>query len=90
MPLHHAVLALLAAKPAHGYELKGSFDSPMAGVNAWRFPDLHGSVLWLPDRLEVTNATSGLYGGTARFARDPVLARGSIREVDPMRLRIRR
>ena len=25
MPLHHAVLALLAAKPAHGYELKGSF-----------------------------------------------------------------
>jgi DNA-binding PadR family transcriptional regulator len=26
MPLHHAVLALLAAKPAHGYELKGSFD----------------------------------------------------------------
>jgi DNA-binding PadR family transcriptional regulator len=26
MPLHHAVLALLAVKPAHGYELKGSFD----------------------------------------------------------------
>jgi DNA-binding PadR family transcriptional regulator len=26
MPLHHAVLALLAAKPAHGYELKGSFE----------------------------------------------------------------
>jgi DNA-binding PadR family transcriptional regulator len=24
--LHHAVLALLAAKPAHGYELKGSFE----------------------------------------------------------------
>ena len=39
----------------------------MAGVNAWRFPNLKGSVLWLPDRLEVTNATSGLYGGTARF-----------------------
>src|SRR5689334_3860936 len=26
MPLHHAVLALLAAKPAHGYELKGDFE----------------------------------------------------------------
>ena len=26
MPLHHAVLSLLAEKPAHGYELKGSFE----------------------------------------------------------------
>jgi DNA-binding PadR family transcriptional regulator len=26
MPLHHAVLVLLEAKPAHGYELKGSFE----------------------------------------------------------------
>jgi hypothetical protein len=50
-----------------GRELKGTFDSRMAGVNAWRFPNLHGSVLWVPDRLEVTNATSGLYGGRARF-----------------------
>lgn len=50
-----------------GRELKGTFDSPMAGVNAWRFPDLHGSVLWVPDRLEVTNATSRLYGGSAKF-----------------------
>ena len=50
-----------------GRELKGTFDSPLAGVNAWRFPNLRGSVLWVPDRMEVTNATSGLYGGTARF-----------------------
>ena len=50
-----------------GRELKGSFDSPMAGVNAWRFPNLKGSVRWTPDRLEVTDATSGLYGGAARF-----------------------
>lgn len=55
-----------------GRELKGTFTSPMAGVNTWRFPDLKGSVLWVPDRLEVTNATSGLYGGTARF--DYILA----------------
>lgn len=26
MPLHHAVLALLADKPSHGYELKSSFE----------------------------------------------------------------
>jgi DNA-binding PadR family transcriptional regulator len=26
MPLHHAVLALLPGKPAHGYELKSSFE----------------------------------------------------------------
>ncbi|HEU5420449.1 MAG TPA: PadR family transcriptional regulator [Streptosporangiaceae bacterium] len=26
MPLQHAVLALLAERPAHGYELKGSFE----------------------------------------------------------------
>jgi hypothetical protein len=50
-----------------GRELKGTFESDVAGVNEWRFPDLRGSVLWLPDRLEITNATSRLYGGTARF-----------------------
>ena len=50
-----------------GRELKGTFTSPMAGVNDWRFPSLKGSVLWLPDRLEITDATSGVYGGTARF-----------------------
>ena len=50
-----------------GRELKGTFTSPVAGVNEWRFPNLKGSVLWLRDRLEVTDATSDLYGGTARF-----------------------
>ncbi len=37
MPLHHAVLALLAAEPAHGYALKGSFEQavgePWGGLN---------------------------------------------------------
>ncbi|MBA2603271.1 MAG: translocation/assembly module TamB domain-containing protein [Acidobacteria bacterium] len=50
-----------------GRELKGTFTSPVAGVNEWRFPSLRGSVLWLPDRLEITDATSGVYGGSARF-----------------------
>ena len=50
-----------------GRELKGTFTSPLAGVNAWRFPNLRGSVLWVPDRMEITNTTAGVYGGTARF-----------------------
>lgn len=54
-----------------GRELKGQWRSPVAqvkiGANNWRFPNLRGDVLWLPDRLEVTNATSALYGGTADF-----------------------
>ncbi len=54
-----------------GRELKGRWQSPVAhvkiGNNNWRFPDLRGDVLWLTDRLEVTNAKSRLYGGTADF-----------------------
>jgi hypothetical protein len=50
-----------------GRELKGTFTSPIAGVNDWRFPNLTGDVLWVRDRLEVTNAASELYGGTATF-----------------------
>jgi TamB, inner membrane protein subunit of TAM complex len=50
-----------------GRELKGTFTSALAGVNDWRFPNLRGSVLWVPDRLEITKAASDLYGGTAQF-----------------------
>jgi hypothetical protein len=50
-----------------GRELKGTFTSPMAGVNDWRFPNLRGRVLWLPDRLEITESTADLYGGSAQF-----------------------
>ena len=50
-----------------GRELKGHFTSPLVGVNDWRFPNLAGDVVWVPERMHVTNATSGLYGGRARF-----------------------
>ncbi|HVJ28191.1 MAG TPA: translocation/assembly module TamB domain-containing protein, partial [Vicinamibacterales bacterium] len=54
-----------------GREIKGRWQSPVANVtlgkNTWRFPELHGDVLWLTDRLEITNARSRLYGGTADF-----------------------
>ena len=54
-----------------GRELKGAFSTPMArvkiGAQNWSFPNLRGNVLWLPEKLGVTDATSGLYGGSARF-----------------------
>jgi hypothetical protein len=54
-----------------GRELKGAFTSPVAGVivggRHWQFPNLRGSVLWVPDRLEITDATSRLSGGAAKF-----------------------
>ena len=50
-----------------GRELKGTFASAEAGVNEYRFQALQGSLLWLPQKFEVTNATARVYGGTARF-----------------------
>ena len=50
-----------------GRELKGTFTSPVAGVNDWRFPNLAGRCCGCRDRLEITDARSELYGGTARF-----------------------
>ena len=50
-----------------GRELKGDFYSPQAGVNAYRFADLKGSLIWLPDRFQVTEATARFYGGQADF-----------------------
>jgi hypothetical protein len=50
-----------------GRELKGSFYSRLAGVNAYRFSDLQGSLIWLPDRFEVTEAEARFYGGHSRF-----------------------
>jgi hypothetical protein len=51
-----------------GRELKGDFTSPEARVNGLRFPRLAGSVIWVPDRFEVTEARADFYGGTTEFA----------------------
>ena len=51
-----------------GRELKGTFASAEAGVNEYRFQALQGSLVWLPQKFEVTDATSRVYGGTARFS----------------------
>jgi hypothetical protein len=51
-----------------GRELKGTFFSTTAGVNDFRFSDLTGGVRWTPEVLRVTEATTKMYGGNARFS----------------------
>ncbi len=66
-----------------GRELVGTFFSPRASVNQHPFEALRGSLVWLPGRFEVTNATARAYDGAARFsyrmaplgARVPAVAR---------------
>ena len=50
-----------------GRELAGDFYSEEAGLDWYRFPQLRGHVRWIPDRVEVTDARSKLYGGEAQF-----------------------
>jgi hypothetical protein len=50
-----------------GRELKGDFFSREAGLNDYRFQDLEGSLIWVPERFEVTRASSGFFGGQTRF-----------------------
>lgn len=50
-----------------GRELKGDFYSREAGINAYRFQDVQGSLEWVPDRFEVMKASSTFYGGQTRF-----------------------
>jgi hypothetical protein len=50
-----------------GRELKGTFASDEAGLNEYRFRNLEGALEWVPDRFEVTRASSDVLGGRARF-----------------------
>jgi len=47
-----------------GHEVAGNFWSADSGINAYRFPDLNGSVVWTPWRFEVTQTRSRFYGGS--------------------------
>ena len=51
-----------------GRELKGDFTSAEAQVNGMRFPKLAGSLIWVPDRFEVTEADADFYGGSTHFS----------------------
>ena len=50
-----------------GRELKGNFFSRHAGLNDYRFQNLEGALEWVPDRFEVTHASSEFHGGRTRF-----------------------
>ena len=63
----HVFREVVNGRVRNGRELEGDFYSATAGVNAYRFGDLRGSVVWDPDRLDVTDATATVYGGTMRF-----------------------
>src|SRR5690606_37101270 len=51
-----------------GRRLEGEFTSAEARVNGLRFPNLEGSLVWLPERFEVTRASAGFYGGRIDLA----------------------
>jgi hypothetical protein len=52
-----------------GRALTGTFESDVAGLQIgeldYQFPDLKGQLGWFPNRFEVTDTTTGFYGGTA-------------------------
>lgn len=50
-----------------GRELTGNFHSDEAGLNAMRFQNLAGAIEWMPDRFEVTRASSQFLGGQTEF-----------------------
>jgi hypothetical protein len=50
-----------------GFDLAGDFESEVAGVNAFRFPDLAGSLHWQKNGFAVTDARAKLFGGDAKF-----------------------
>ena len=50
-----------------GRELKGTFTSPVAGMNTLRFGDLKGAVKWVPESVQVTDTSMSFYGGTMKL-----------------------
>jgi hypothetical protein len=50
-----------------GFDLTGDFDSAIAGLNSFRFPDLYGSLHWQRTGFAVTSAGSGFLDGAATF-----------------------
>jgi hypothetical protein len=50
-----------------GRELTGTFETPVLGIDDYRFTDVSGELLWVPDRFELTNGRGEAYGGDSRF-----------------------
>jgi hypothetical protein len=63
----HLFKEVVNGRQRTGRELKGNFYSAQTGVNTYRFGDLRGSLLWVPERFEVTEASASVFGGSSRF-----------------------
>jgi hypothetical protein len=52
-----------------GYDLRGSISSPVFNLNVdagqFRFPNVEGQLVWQPERFDMWDITSSLYGGRA-------------------------
>lgn len=64
----HLFREVVNGRARNGRDLSGTFHSASAAVNAYQFTDVRGSVQWVPERMDVTSATTAAYGGTSRFA----------------------
>lgn len=64
----HLFKETVSGRSRTGRELKGNFFSDAVEVNAYRFADVRGALLWVPEKFEVTDATAALYGGNAGFS----------------------
>ncbi len=68
-----------------GYNMSGDFGSDEFRFDRWRFPDLHGSLEWVPGRFAVTHADSRFEGGNMRLAyalRRPGVGQGYIADLN--------
>src|SRR5688572_26076807 len=63
----HMFREVVNGRARTGRELKGTFTSDELGVNDYRFTDFRGSVLWVPEKLAVTDASASVYGGRSNF-----------------------
>lgn len=56
-----------AGNASDSFDLSGVFKSDLAGVNAYQFPALSGSLRWTPTTFEVWDARSKFSGGSTQF-----------------------
>ncbi|MBI4476351.1 MAG: translocation/assembly module TamB [Acidobacteria bacterium] len=51
-----------------GRRLTGDFSSDLMRLNRFEVPNVRGSMVWLPDRFEISNGSSRFHGGSTRFS----------------------
>lgn len=51
-----------------GRKLTGDFSSDLVHLNRYEFPGVRGSMVWLPERFDVLDASAGFHGGATKFS----------------------